>query len=343
MLTGFSTAQAKRRTRPQHVEKIDVPAALAAELEAQGVSLDWSVGTFGEERPFEAAIVCLGLSMSIHGVQNAASALWTLSLALKRGCPVVIFFDDWKISMMTKHLEYVKGHNALGPAGKRLWKYGEKVEEEVYTRVSENILEIVSTLLTRYPSNWSALFPRYHGWGDQTIAERLVPTDRFLSLDPTPMVINLDLHLKEEEQKPAWFLASLGDHAKWLAEEARPTWPVTSVGYLRGGQQRLANEVEVRREGASHLGILAPPYDLSGSGWFRSRFVYAALDGSVLHAGEADRAALGPAYQAATIPRVENGQGNELLAQAQAETILPLVATREVFIEEVKMIREALR
>lgn len=341
VVTGFTRKQAFPGLREVN-QKIDVPAAVVAELIRQGVDVDWSVDDSIAGRPdFSAAFVCVAGCMSLHGCKYAAQALMTLKRALDLGVPTVVFYDDWKIGQTHDHLTSL--HRYVNASSKkRFTNYG-RLTEARYDEIKSDLIE-VARLLTAgsLPDSWSVLIPKYSGWGNASV----VPLQgrRLLSVDPTPAVIDLSFKSTVEPDRE-WLLAAIGDHSSWVDKSVRPSWPVKYAGYKKLGEY-LPSERDVLEETARHWGVLCPPYPQSGSGWFRSRYVYSALAGRVLLAGEADQAVLGEPY-GLTTASVENRSdvGLRLLAKRQREWLLDggRVSTElSQFQDEVSKIKSAL-
>lgn len=197
---------------------------------------------------------------------------------------------------------------------------------------------------------WSAgmvpVCPMY-AWGDRTGVRKRMPKEvgPIEALDPS-VVVNDTLAAvtpkQQSEKQRAWVLGALMPHDEWLAKK-NPTWPVEIVGsrklIKKLGGQRLDTEQDVLEFYNERWGILSPPYPHAGSGWWRSRFLYAAHIGSILVTDKGEGDPLGNAYKL-TISDVEKMSDDELAAaaKAQADALRPYIGTYEQFKEHVSHI-----
>ena len=126
-------------------------------------------------------------------------------------------------------------------------------------------------------------------------------------------------------------------HDTWL-ERKNPDWQVEIVGsrklIKKLGGQRFAAEQDVLEFYNRHWGILSPPYPHAGSGWWRSRFLYAAHVGSILVTDKGEGDPLGDAYKL-KIPDVEKMSDIELheAAMAQQAALAPYIPEYTAFVE----------
>jgi hypothetical protein len=110
-------------------------------------------------------------------------------------------------------------------------------------------------------------------------------------------------------------------HDTWL-EKKNLTWPVEIVGsrklIRKLGGQRFDTEQDVLEFYNQHWGILSPPYPHAGSGWWRSRFLYAAHVGSILVTDKGEGDPLGDAYKL-KIADVEKMSDADLINAVEAQ------------------------
>jgi len=138
-------------------------------------------------------------------------------------------------------------------------------------------------------------------------------------------------------KKRSWVLGALMPHDTWL-ERKSPAWPVEIVGsrklIRKYGGQRFQTEADVLGFYNDHWGILSPPYPHAGSGWWRSRFMYAARVGSILVTDKGEGDPLGAPYKL-TIRQVEAMNDAELkeAADAQSAALRPHMPTYQSFVE----------
>jgi hypothetical protein len=210
--------------------------------------------------------------------------------------------------------------------------------------------QLVQTAIDMLDARWAAgmvpVCPMY-AWGDRTGVRKRMPKDvgRIEALDPTSVVFDTLAAITPtppEKKDKAWVLGALMPHDTWL-EKKKPGWPVEIVGsrklIRKLGGQRLDTELDVLNFYNDRWGILSPPYPHAGSGWWRSRFLYAARIGSILVTDKGEGDPLGDAYKL-TIADVEKMNTEELAAaaQAQADALRPYIGTYDMFKDHVQNI-----
>jgi hypothetical protein len=210
--------------------------------------------------------------------------------------------------------------------------------------------QLVATAETMLDERWSrglvAACPMY-SFGDRSLVRKRMPKSMsgIEALDPSATIYDIlatsepkDATLKERK----WVLGALMPHDTWL-EKKKPEWPVEIVGsrklIKKFGGQRLDSEADVLAFYNDYWGILSPPYPHAGSGWWRSRFMYAARVGSILVADKGEGAPLGDAYKL-TIKQVESMSDAELAAAAaaQGDALRPHMPAYESFVEHCERI-----
>lgn len=210
--------------------------------------------------------------------------------------------------------------------------------------------QLVQTARDMLDARWAAgmvpVCPMY-AWGDRTGVRKRMPKDvgRIEALDPTSVTfdtLNAVTPTPPEKKEKAWVLGALMPHDTWL-EKKNPGWPVEIVGsrklIRKLGGQRLDTELDVLNFYNDRWGILSPPYPHAGSGWWRSRFLYAARIGSILVTDKGEGDPLGDAYKL-TIADVEKMNTDELAAaaKAQADALRPYIGTYDSFKDHVASI-----
>lgn len=204
--------------------------------------------------------------------------------------------------------------------------------------------QLVATAQTLLSERWSSgmipVCPMY-SFGDRTLVRKRMPKEMrgIEALDPSSTIYNIlstSNPLPPSEKKRSWVLGALMPHDTWL-EKKSPEWPVEIVGsrklIKKFGGQRLDSEEDVLAFYNENWGILSPPYPHAGSGWWRSRFMYAARVRSILVTDKGEGAPLGDAYKL-TIRQVEAMSDTELeqAATAQAEALRPHMPSYDSFV-----------
>lgn len=345
-MTGQSALQinwSNPRTR-----KINVPAIMVERLTEMGHGVTWGNGfDFPDDTDlllFNIATVCS------HNGGWGLSGLWAFKQALKRGIPVVIHFDDWQVKTVLSHHRtfHKKGSDQVFKTMGDQTMYARQ-DIEVLGRHPDRVDDIIEAagLIGHALGNQSGvryLFPMY-AFGDRQLvldtcfakngASRPIE-DAFL-YDPSPFIelapAREQTSMFDEPWDGAkareWILAALMPHKDW-ADKLELTWDVAYFGAKKLGAPRLPTEGHIIAETMKRWGVLSPPYHQSGSGWFRSRYLYAAMYGSILLADERDCAPLGEAYlRVARDPNmVVSLSDDELktLAAEQSGAFLPKIA-----------------
>ena len=204
----------------------------------------------------------------------------------------------------------------------------------------------------RWEAGMVPVCPMY-AFGDRSIVRKRMPdvVGPIEALDPTSVTFDTLAAVpaaQPEDKERAWVLGALMPHDDWLAKK-NPDWPVEIVGsrklIRKLGGQRLDTEQDVLEFYNTRWGILSPPYPHAGSGWWRSRFLYAASIGSILVTDKGEGDPLGDAYKL-TIADVEKMNTEELAAaaKAQADALRPHIGTYQSFQEHVeRIVQRAMR
>lgn len=143
--------------------------------------------------------------------------------------------------------------------------------------------------------------------------------------DPTNLAWPLQLESTERwaeigERRRAWIAPSLGDQDSWLNKNLGE-WHVIEVGNKRRDDGYVP-ELELLQRYRTFEGVLAFGYPMmpAAAGWWRSRFMHAAIAGAVLCCDIKDRQAISTWAvnnpYGASRPEVEALQGPELRALA---------------------------
>lgn len=176
----------------------------------------------------------------------------------------------------------------------------------------------------RWTRGMVPVVPMY-AWGDRTGVRKRMPKTMgpIEPLDPSstiyPTLLGHD-PLPPTEKKRTWMLGALMPHDTWL-QKKEFTWPVEYMGaknmVKKYGGERVKTESDVIDRYNQVWGILSPPYPHSGSGWWRSRFMYAAKVGSILVCDKGEGDPLGTPYKM-RMPQVE-AMTDQQLAQLAAD------------------------
>lgn len=221
--------------------------------------------------------------------------------------------------------------------------------DETVKPYEKQLVEAARDLLEdRWSAGMVPVCPMY-AFGDRSIVRKRMPDalGPIEALDPTSTIVPTlkpVVPLNPSLKMRAWVLGALMPHDTWL-EKKNLTWPVEIVGsrklIRKLGGQRFDTEQDVLEFYNKHWGILSPPYPHAGSGWWRSRFLYAAHVGSILVTDKGEGDPLGDAYKL-TIADVEKMSDGELVAavEAQRAALQPYIPSYSSFVDHCNRIIE---
>jgi hypothetical protein len=337
LMTGCTSLQIGNENRRGSITKIDVPASVVEALEAKGHEVDWRKVTPGDDlSAYDAAWVNMAPINSLNGRAGAMGALWTLSSGLPcvsfaddwqfssvfNGMRALVRRPD----MLTKYM--LTNGEARGTETATHWSresvmaardrvlakdptakigveryYMRDTDEEVLPHADRLVRAAQDYLEKRWDDGMVIACPMY-AWGDRTLVRKRLPmvSSPIEALDPSSTIYPLlqEANPRHLDKKFEWVLGALMPHDDWV-EKRTWTWNVNYLGsktmVRRHGGQRLKTELDVINTYNDYWGILSPPYPHAGSGWWRSRFMYAAKVGSVLCCDRGEGAPLGRCYE----------------------------------------------
>lgn len=295
--TGSTALQADKVKKPR-IQKLNVPKGIVAQLRAAGHDVTWDVLHPGDDWPHQPELVWVNISSPCTvNSPFALHATWAIYKAISENIPLVVFFDDWQFkTMFSAYRTFVKlGERQLlkTMGGTSLYPPADIARAiEVLPQ-----LQMAGQWMNDGLPGALGVIPKYSGWGDPQLAVAKMPNNPTIAeLDPTSLIELPEVTERYKNKEREWLLASLMPHVNWL-EKQHLQWPVNFVGSMKMKAPRLKTEQDVVIENSKYWGTLCPTYPHAGSGWFRTRFVYAAYAGSVLFCGPDDAAALGSPYQ----------------------------------------------
>jgi hypothetical protein len=319
LLTGGTKRQTG--TEDPLYELINIPSHMARSLRNMGHTVDWKVWDgFGH---YDLRIVAVAPIAERHTTYALQSYR-----AMATDEPTVLYFDDYQLNLVRDQAQaVVNGTWAPDPPPLDL----------------DTLVGVCQALATgNWPPNWHPLIPAYN-WGDKAIVANLlgIPPYRLASIDPSITALE-PAHLalsriavarRTPQRREAWFLPALNSHTQWVASLGL-TRPVVTVGQYKRGI-RLKSETDVAQAFHGFAGALSPPYPQEGSGWFRSRYIYALMAGTPLVGSPGD--GLGPAYRATAqeLEAMTQDQWGDLV-QAQATDLKPRLGSAVTFNENLR-------
>lgn len=336
LVSGFTALQIGSEKR--QIQKIDVPAAFVKHLREMGHDVEWRKIWCKEEdfSKYDLMIACVAPITS----SNASNGLGAMK-AMNRIKNVIVFYDDWKLGEIRNSFKAIL--RLKEKQFNKKWSNGMPFYKDILNDIlnsKEDIFETAKNLSTEGKSSWKVLCPMFN-WGNKSFINGMIPwmtAYNFNYIDPTPAVIDLNLTPKSPTKVKRWAIASISDQTKWIEKQGLK-WPYDYYGCRKLKCERLKTEEDVFEKYAEHYGVLSPAYPSSGSGWFRARYVYAALANSVLWCGEKDARQLGQPYEMhPQLVELHNEQELVELAQKQKECLFKHIMTMEEFREKLSQI-----
>lgn len=107
-----------------------------------------------------------------------------------------------------------------------------------------------------------------------------------------------------------WVLSTLQDQDSWVKKQ-NFKWPIIEIGNKRKGLGYIPEDQMIAQYYAVSRGMIAFGYPLASGGWWRMRFVHAALAGCVTCTDERDQIVIGGPYDVSRI-RLENATDESL-------------------------------
>lgn len=315
------------------VKRIDDNSIICSSLRKQGYIVDRKKIKWGDDlSEYDMAIVGVGCFGSNNYSGDIFNSLYALHVVPK----VLVFYEDWKIEGNISSFRGMLKEGVLKKAVEKKWGngdyfYGGVDNENFDVKIAREIIQKLSD------GFYDALIPAFD-WGNKEIVRKIIKSKNIYNLDLTPYVIeNWQINLKPEpqEKKKEYMLASLVDHRGWV-KKSGVRWKVNYYGAKSIKDSiKLDTETEVYNECGKFWGILCPEYPHSGSGWFRIRYIYSALQRSIIYTSYNDFMALGIKWL-----RLENLNDEELkeYANEQRKAIFKHSWNIEKFDAELKKI-----
>ncbi len=319
------------------VKRIDDSSIICNSLRKQGYTVDRKKVKWGDDlSDYGLAIVGLGQ----FGSNNYSGEIFNALYAINECDNVIIFHEDWKIDGTMKSFKSMLDNETYEKTIAKKWSDGrhfyggvdnQHFDKDIARQVIEDVLD----------AKYSALIPAFD-WGDKQLVRDIIGSEKIYNVDLTPYVldnwnISTDYYSQVKERKH--MLASLVDHRPWVRKN-KLSWEVDYFGAksIKEAKQ-LKTETDVFEACGKYWSILCPEYPHAGSGWFRIRWVYAAIQRSVLLSSQKDLDALG-------LPKVniETLSDEQLTEYAEnlSETVFSYMWTKDIFDTKIKeMVEDA--
>lgn len=332
LITGMTPTQAGR---PGRYQWLTVPALFAEALRAGGDTVEHREYVPGEDlRSYDAILIGLVPVSSIA----ARHVYGTLDLIARCYGGAVqnfrFYVDDWqfdKIIGAAKNKHKQGGANLFTTIkGRTNREWAETPHGRAQVALG---CEILATAI--WPQTISVAYP----WGDTSKLPEL-PAEQMIYIDPSALCWDKyqENVVPPADRKRQWILGTLANHDKWLATQ-NFHWPVHLIGPPSTGALVPRKEPELIQIVGMNTGALTPPYRaLSGTGWWRSRFLYTARVGTVNFMDPADAELIGPAtaWAANNLAALESLPPDRLadLARVQLDELRAVTWSREQLLSE---------
>lgn len=371
LFTGFtSRAVGSDRNVYDYMCNVNV---LAEALRQAGHEVDHrQVSIVTDPCPEEDYDVALVGVAAINGLSSRfkLGALHTLH---RFGSRAGIFPSDGKnVAIFPASVQSVSrvGEHACGPfpsylLGEGMGDRNNVIEHEALRAQGASGESWLAEVLDKLPQTsrikcaFPALFP-LHSWGNPSVYGRAWgaeasgwdPTNIAIPMQFDPLVIRPNggrlAFIEGAERQRRWVLASLQDNSAWL-KKIKPTWPVVSVGNKRAakagvGAEYIPEDQMIREYYGTSYGTLAFGYPLGHGGWWRMRFIHAALAGCVTCCDANDAIPMPESFKHSRI-MLEHWSNEKLaeVALAQHEDIKRTAATVDQTVAAVNSFVTALK
>lgn len=288
-----------------------------------GHQVDWRAVKPGDRlsRSYDVALLGLQAVNGLAGKQYRYGTLWAA-----HELPHAVVFDDWQVRTSARSLMNPQNFWKSAMLGRR------ELEERRYA------LEYCEDQLERVRVAWFeqlpyVIAPLFH-WGIHSRFTALHPMKKLIPIDPSHFVPVLGAPPEDGVKDRAWVYAGLKDYGEKLrgmgfSWEVKTKMPITG----RRGWGRVPEVAVVNELYRHNWGVISMPYTklLLGTGWWRSRFNFAAQVGSVLWADKREIGYLDPSLYGLSAARIESmpERALKMLAWDQAEELDRWKPTRE--------------
>jgi hypothetical protein len=282
LVTGMTTSQAGRQTQLGIMNAVDL---FVQALRDTGHEVDWRPPEVDDPQlaSYDAVLVGLGATINF-AAGHAWPAMWTIGNAKRLGVKLGTFVDDWRLfDIYPKMLYLIRNKDKLLKPVLAERRGNEWIRErpEELQRVARAFVN------NRWPP---CLVPQF-AWGrqDDPRWDRWLPSRQRTFVDPSayvPRIHGLEPKAPEDRER-VWVSAALENPknlVKLNLQDRFSTWPLERLGSRAAGEPRL-QESEVIARYHQVWGVVSLPHNrISGLGWWRNRFVYAAQAGAILSA-----------------------------------------------------------
>ena len=339
LFTGCTAKQtddnAWKRAR---VKRIDDSSIICNSLRKQGYKVDRRKVQYGDDlSEYDLSIVGIGS----FGSNNYSGDILNAMYAIYKAKNVIIFHEDWKIDGTMKSIDKMLDDEILDKTISKRWSNGKPFYGGAdHPCFDKNIVkEVIRKISNGEYEN--ALIPAFD-WGDKQKVRDILRVKNIFNVDLTPYVLEnwlIPSYVEPVIKQRKHMLASLVDHRPWVKRN-KFKWEVDYFGAKRiETSELLKTELDVFNKCNHYWSILCPEYPHSGSGWFRIRYIYAAISKSILISSNND-------FKALNLEPIdfENSKDTELalFAKKQSENILSYMWNKDTFDKRISKIVDTL-
>lgn len=327
LLSGFTQRMTNSsRLRYDYLTSVFV---LRDALKLLGHDVDHRAVTPGEDLSgYDRALIGIGPTKSFTARFVPGSA-WVYNQLPGR---VILYCDDWSIektgydfrNTLSRWDKWVKFFTDAGPVkGQELEGHDDRLAD-----VNMMLEDITRTPVKKL---LAPMFP----WGDHQLLMKDNLPSTLVPWDPTPLIKTDVITEPAFARERRWVLATLQKKLNL----PKGSWPIEQVGNKREGQPYVS-ESDVLLRYRQSWGVICPPYQRAGSGWWRARYQHAADAGCVLWLDPRDKQGTDISYRL-SLTDYEKLTDDELtkVTAEQRASFYANTATRE---KTLQVINEAL-
>ena len=321
LATGMSGHQAGRTPKNN---MITVAKMIADALRDGGHDVDQRAAMWNEELGnYDVVVVGMVPPFSI-AANWIYPALRLIRRCVQEGKPILLYVDD------PNFYQFKNQYPSISRGIHRIFRESMYDGRPFYLNALAAKSEYQETIDWLATQTWPPMLYVAYEWGNHD-AMPPINTVQKIYADPSGYAPEYPFSVPTSRERH-WVIGGLIDSRPWL-EKLGTTWPVEMYGNAKYNIAKL-QESELVQRFAETRGVLCQPRKVTyASGWWRSRYLFAARTNSVLVGDLGDLAPLGDAYQL-TIAQVEamNEFDLDQAARAQAEVMLGIVWNKRQYI-----------
>lgn len=288
LLSGYTAQQIGNGTRLGYGPVIDL---VADALRDAGCTVDHR-RCIPEESLADYDCAIIGqIPLHAMGATYAYGALDVIRRARTENTGLLFLIDDWQIGNL------MSGVRTINKGPHRLVKELFRTCRKEWDWANEHLDDLMVVLNAMLERPWpTTILPKF-AWGDPTTLVKPLNAKKFVYIDPSAYATEYPTVLPPDTQRLGqWVLGILSDQREWT-NSLGLGWPIQYIGSKKSKADQPMKEVDLVQLYADNWGVLSPPYNHAGSGWWRNRFVYTARTRGIMLADEKEVAPIGDAYR----------------------------------------------